>query len=273
MGALIILHGLFLLHCNETSKPVGKLDPQYCEILTADVGSHAYRVGGGPNFVELPPSLNLTVTMNPTAGKDPDADGLDSRMFVLDSSVVTVNSGNAGTRIVVPMPDNLYAANVRRVFREDVLGNTDSNALRSQPDSSGRIALAETVILSYNSGTHFNLMDGNTQVTSSAVAVTNHVMAFFAWPVAQGMNCATTNAHKPLNQLLQVGGQPPSLTMMGLGAQYSLDDREVSAFKLPAYLLRPPCITDTSNARDANRPHLMTATQTGCGPQVDIEEN
>src|ERR1035438_9620997 len=72
MGALIVLHGLFLLHCNETSKRVGKLNPQYCEILTADMGSHVFRVGGGPNFVELPPSLNLMVTLNPTSGRDPD---------------------------------------------------------------------------------------------------------------------------------------------------------------------------------------------------------
>jgi hypothetical protein len=270
MGALIILHGLFLLHCNETSKPVGGLNPQYCEILTADAGSHVYRVGGGPSFVELPPSLNLTVTLSPTSGKDPDTNSLDARMFVLDSSVVTVISGNAGTRIVVPMPDNLYAANVRRVFREDVLNNTDPNALRSQPDSNGRIALAETVILSYNSGAPFNLMNGNAQVTASAAVGSNNVMAFFAWPVASGMNCATANAHKPLNQLLQVGGQPPSFMLMGLGALYSLDDPAVSGFKLPAYLLRPPCITDTSKARE---PRLVTATQTGCGPEVDIEEN
>jgi hypothetical protein len=195
-------------------------------------------------------------------------------MFVLDNSVVTVNSGNSGMRIVVPMPDNLYGANVRRVFREDVLNKTDSNALRSQADSASRIALAETVILSYNSGAPFDLMDGGIKVTSSAAVGTNQVMAFFAWPVAQGMNCATINIHKPLNQLLLVNGQPPSFVMMGLGALYALDDPSVSTFKLPAYLLRPPCITETSSAQGSDgKPRLMTATQTGCGPEVHIEEN
>jgi hypothetical protein len=273
MGALIILHGLFLLHCNETTATVGTLKPQYCEILTADTASHAYRVGGGPNFVELPPSVGLSVTLNPTAGKDPDTDRLDARMFVLDSSVVSVDSSKAGTRIVVPMPDNLYGANVRRVFREDVLGNTDSNALRSQPDADNRIALAETVILSYDSGAPFYLMDGGNQVASSATVGRNNVMSFFAWPVASGMSCSTPNMHKPLNQLLLVNKQPPSFSMMGLGAVYSLDDPMVSAFKLPAYLLRPPCVSDTTTERghDGVR-RLRTATQTGCGPGVDIEE-
>jgi hypothetical protein len=56
------------------------------------------------------------------------------------------------------------AQRLDRVFREDVLNKTDSNALRSQAGSDNRIAFAESIVLSYNSGQSFSLEDGNVAV-------------------------------------------------------------------------------------------------------------
>jgi hypothetical protein len=275
MGALIILHGLFLLHCNAGTVVKGSLQPQTCEILTADTPGHLYRVGAN-KLVELPFSLNLTVTLEPSSNKDPDTSGLDSRMMVLDSSVVKVVNVMphlATLKIIVPMPDNIYGANVLRVFREDLLHGTDSTALRSQAGSDNRIALAESIVLSYNSGQAFSLQDGGIAVpgAGSAPVGKNQVLAFFAWPAMQGMSCTQTMNHAPLNQLLQVNGQPPSFLLMGLGATGSLDDPDVSAFKLPASILRPPCVKGPMVRAKDGTFHPYTATQTGCGLEIVIE--
>jgi hypothetical protein len=272
MGALIILHGLFLLHCNTTTKAVGSLQPQYCEILSSERLEHNYRVGAtATSLVPLPFSTNLTVNLPTSTNKNPDTNGLDTRMMVFDSSVVTVLSDLATMRIVVPMPDNLYGANVARVLRDEVLTTTDPTALRSPAGNGNRMSLAESVILSYNAGSAFSLYDGATHVAGadSATIGNYQVLAFFAWPAVANMNCAAPMTHQPLNDLLRVQGQPTAFQLMGLVPSSWVDDPEVAGFGIPQPILRPPCIQGSSvkNAKDKVN---KTATQTGCGPGVHI---
>jgi hypothetical protein len=280
MGALIILHGLFLLHCNAGTKPIDSppphvvsLQPQFCEILTADTPGHSYRVGA-TTLVGLPFSTSLSVTLKSPHTGGPGPSDLDSRLMVLDSSVKII-SGDATMRIIVPMPDNIYGANVRRVLRDDVLNGTDSSALRSQAGSDNRFALAESIVLSYNSAKAFSLQDAGQDVPGARSEPTkdqkNQVLAFFAWPVMQGMPCTPAMNHVPLNQLLLVNGKAPTFQLMGLVANRGLDDSEVSAFGLTNPVLRPPCVDHTVRAKH-RKGRIFTGSQTGCGPEVVIEE-
>jgi hypothetical protein len=269
MGALIILHGLFLLHCNTTTKAVNGLDPQTCEILSADADGHAYRVGAN-KLVPLKFSANLTVNLPDSTNKDPSA-GLESKMMVLNREVVTVAT-DAKLRIVLPLPDNIYGANVLKVLRNEVLTTTDPTALLSPDDGHGRIALAESIVLSYTKGAPFGLYDSGKAVAGAGSATIggNNVLAFFAWPAQSGMNCATPMNHAPLNNLLQVGGKPTAFQLMGLVGPDLVDDPHVSGFSLPPSILRPPCVKDSSAILSNGGHDGRTATQTGCGPMVHI---
>jgi hypothetical protein len=286
MGALIILHGLFVLHCNAGSKPIDSppphvvsLQPQTCEILTEDTSGHSYRVGA-TTLVELPFSTNLSVTLKSSHKGSPGPSDLDSRMMVLDSSVKVI-SGDATMRIVVPMPDNIYGANALKVLRGDVLHGTDTTALRSQADVNNRIRLAESIVLSYNSGTAFSLQevgqDGVGHDVPGAVSELtkdkkNQVLAFFAWPVMPNMPCNPAMNHVPLNPLLLVNGKAPTFQLMGLDAKGWFDDQESSDFKL-GEILRPPCVQASMVRAKHRKGRMFTGSQTGCGPEVVIHDD
>jgi hypothetical protein len=270
MGALIILHGLFLLDCS--------MKAQQCYILVAKADPHVYRVGLDFTMVDIPFSNTMTISLPPVTGKNPDADSLDERTLVLESSAVNVLRGAAVMQITVPMPDYIYSANRVQPFREDILNNSDPTILRSQKQ---RVMFGETLLLSYTKAGAFNLVNNGAVVQSSQAVKNTQVMAFYSWPATCGSHPDHSGG---LNRLLETKAHSPvNLMLMGIGAALAIDDAGAGGFGLTDSELRPPCI-HTTELRGTPMPdkdrkgfvmegvvHIFTATETGCGSVVNME--
>jgi hypothetical protein len=267
MGALIILHGLFLLHCNTQTTPIGSLVPQTCEILAIQDNQHVYQALGGDGKRQTLPNVTFLNAWPKVLGtKNPDGTGktLDERVLLLTQGVATVIPNVATTRIVVPMPDDIWAANVVCLYQKDLLQATSPTVVRSKVDKSDKsIRLAETIILSYRDADSFTLTDGANFKISSKPIGTYNVLALFSWPAMSDCS-AQIPAHPSLNQMIDIGNgahHHPSIRTMGFTpapGHNTKDDDAVKDFKLPDAFLRPECI-------------FRTATQTGCAPEVIVE--
>lgn len=281
MGALIILHGLFLLSCNKNL--------QQCQIVVASADPHLYKVGVNLNLVDIPLSTTMTTTLANSVGNDPYRGTLDQRELVLDSSIVSLDATAASRIITVPMPDDIYGANRLKPFREDVLNGTDPMALISQAGSDNRVTISETILLSYRNAGKFKLVDMTKEVQDSQTINGVEVLAFYSWPATCGPHPDHTGG---LNRILKIRGANPTFKFSEVGVIVDLDESGSGTFNLPDSVLRPPCIMktsflslnpksqrqreqkprkgsqlpqDSSSVTAKANVELRTATETGCG--------
>jgi hypothetical protein len=269
MGALIVLHGLFLLNCIKSQ--------QVCYILVGQDPSHAYRVGlNAMNVVPIPESSTMEVTLPSVNGKDPDGD-LDQRALVLDTKAVNVLRNKAVMMIKIPMPDRIFAANRVKPFREDILNHSDPAIVRNTDQS---VMYGESLLLEYTQGGAFNLRNNGTKVQSSVAVGRWQVMAFYSWPAT----CGTHPDHSGgVNRLLETKAHKPvTLNLRNPYAPVVVDDAGAHTYGLRDSELVPPCIHDTKleapKLADDKKSYIaeavvniVTATETGCGPVIVLE--
>jgi hypothetical protein len=271
MGALIILHGLFLLHCNTRPTPVGSLVPQTCEVLAIQDSIHSYQaLGDGDPLPQSFPDVNYLNAWPMVSGvsgmRNPDQNGLAQRVLVLTQGLANVVPNVATTRIVVPMPDDILGANIVWLNRADLLQRTPPNVVRTKtPFTDGSIRVAQTIILRYRNAGPFTLADGANFTVFSKLIGSYNVLALFAWPARTTTDCSVVLPHQPMNPLIDIGnGANPAIKMMGVQVVIGHpldDDSEMASFNLPPGFLKPPCIKEPGR----------TGSQTGCAPEVIVE--
>jgi hypothetical protein len=211
-----------------------------------------------------------------------DRNNLDKRVLVLNQKYAKIDRQPASTRIVIPMPDDIWAANRIRGSLAAVLNGTPGAVIRDQADAEGYIPLAESLVLSYNNSPGFTLTDGGSFNLGSGVSGGLNVMALFAWPVSLDQNnCNSAVVDHPLmNALIDLpDGSSPTIKSLNVPTKpaANLDDQ---AFGVDASFLRPLCVapdSSTSNAKpkvapgDRGTVHIFTASHTGCALEVFIE--
>jgi hypothetical protein len=266
MGALIIIHGLFLIHCN--SQMVASTDglpPQMCEILAIQNSLHEYEALGANSYQTLPDETSLQVTLATTGSKNPNRNGLSQRVLLLNQMTDHVLAG-ATTRIVTPIPDDIYAANAVYPKLSDLLNGTSPNVVSSPTVGNGLVRISETTVLSYQNAGAFTLTDGQGFTVNSQAFGSYNAIALFAWPASMTStaNCNEPFDHPAMNSLIDIGGgQHPNIKFLQLVlTDYgTMDDSPVSNWGLSDQFLRPPCI----------HPITKTAVKTGCSSEVLVD--
>jgi hypothetical protein len=204
-------------------------------------------------------------------------------VLVLNQNYDKVDRQPASTRILIPMPDDIWAANRVRGSLTAVLNGTAASVIRNHADTDGYIPLAESLVLSYSSSSSaFTLTDGGKFNLVSALSGGLGLIALFAWPVSLDQNnCNSAPIDHPLmNALIDLpNGSNPTLKSLGIPvlSATKMDDQ---AFGVDAGFLRPICVTPDSSktnakarvpVRERGEVHIFTASHTGCALEVFIE--